>query len=27
VERNPALAADLFRFTPPPGADVLGGLK
>ena len=27
VERNPALAADLFRFTPPAGADVLGGLK
>jgi outer membrane lipoprotein carrier protein len=27
VERNPSLAADLFRFTPPAGADVLGGLK
>ncbi len=24
VERNPALPAELFRFTPPPGADVLG---
>jgi outer membrane lipoprotein carrier protein len=25
LERNPALPADLFRFTPPPGADVAGG--
>jgi outer membrane lipoprotein carrier protein len=24
VERNPSLAGDLFRFTPPPGADVVG---
>jgi outer membrane lipoprotein carrier protein len=24
VERNPALAGDLFRFTPPAGADVIG---
>nr|MBP9800296.1 outer membrane lipoprotein carrier protein LolA [Sterolibacterium sp.] len=23
-ERNPPLAADLFRFTPPKGADVIG---
>jgi outer membrane lipoprotein carrier protein len=23
-ERNPALPADTFRFTPPPGADVVG---
>ena len=23
VERNPKLAADLFKFTPPPGADVI----
>jgi outer membrane lipoprotein carrier protein len=23
-ERNPALPADAFRFTPPPGADVVG---
>ena len=23
-ERNPALAAGLFRFTPPPGSDVIG---
>jgi len=27
VERNPKLAADLFRFTPPKGADVIGDLK
>jgi len=25
VERNPKLGADLFRFTPPPGVDVVGG--
>ena len=25
IERNPRLAAELFRFTPPPGADVVGG--
>ena len=25
LERNPALPADMFRFTPPPGADVAGG--
>jgi outer membrane lipoprotein-sorting protein len=24
MERNPSLAADLFRFTPPKGADVVG---
>ena len=24
VERNPPLPPDLFRFTPPPGADVVG---
>ncbi len=24
LERNPKVAADLFRFTPPPGADVVG---
>jgi outer membrane lipoprotein carrier protein len=24
IERNPVLPADLFRFTPPPGADVVG---
>jgi outer membrane lipoprotein carrier protein len=24
VERNPALDASRFRFTPPPGTDVLG---
>jgi len=24
LERNPKLAADLFRFTPPKGADVVG---
>jgi len=24
IERNPALAGDVFRFTPPPGADVVG---
>ncbi len=24
LERNPTLAAALFRFTPPPGADVIG---
>jgi outer membrane lipoprotein carrier protein len=24
LERNPALAADAFRFTPPAGADVIG---
>ena len=24
IERNPSLAGDLFRFTPPPGADVVG---
>lgn len=23
VERNPRIAADIFRFTPPPGADVI----
>ena len=23
VERNPRLAADVFRFTPPKGADVI----
>jgi len=23
VERNPRIAADVFRFTPPPGADVI----
>ena len=23
-ERNPTLAPDLFRFTPPKGADVVG---
>jgi outer membrane lipoprotein carrier protein len=27
LERNPALAADAFRFTPPPGADVIGDGK
>ncbi len=27
VERNPALAADLFRFVPPKGADVFGEEK
>ena len=27
MERNPALAADAFRFTPPKGADVIGGDK
>lgn len=26
VERNPALDADLFEFTPPEGADVIGAL-
>lgn len=26
VERNPALKARLFRFEPPPGADVIGDL-
>lgn len=26
VERNPALAPDLFRFVPPKGADVIGAL-
>jgi len=25
LERNPKLAAELFRFTPPAGADVVGG--
>lgn len=25
--RNPRLAADLFRFTPPPGVDVVGELR
>jgi outer membrane lipoprotein-sorting protein len=24
VKRNPSLAADLFTFTPPKGADVIG---
>jgi outer membrane lipoprotein carrier protein len=24
LERNPKFAADLFRFTPPAGADVVG---
>jgi outer membrane lipoprotein carrier protein len=24
IERNPALAEDSFRFTPPPGVDVIG---
>ena len=24
VRRNPTLAADVFRFTPPAGADVVG---
>lgn len=24
IERNPAIAADQFRFVPPPGVDVLG---
>jgi outer membrane lipoprotein carrier protein len=24
VERNPSLSGDQFRFTPPPGADVIG---
>jgi outer membrane lipoprotein carrier protein len=24
VERNPKFAPDLFRFTPPKGADVIG---
>jgi outer membrane lipoprotein carrier protein len=24
IERNPKLSADLFHFTPPPGADVVG---
>jgi outer membrane lipoprotein carrier protein len=27
MERNPALAADAFRFTPPKGADVIGADK
>ena len=27
LERNPALAADAFRFTPPAGADVVGDGK
>jgi outer membrane lipoprotein carrier protein len=27
VERNPTLAADTFRFTPPKGADVIGESK
>ena len=27
MERNPALAADTFRFTPPKGADVFGDEK
>jgi len=25
IERNPKLAPELFRFTPPPGADVISG--
>ena len=25
LERNPKLSAELFRFTPPAGADVVGG--
>ncbi len=25
LERNPQLAADTFKFTPPKGADVIGG--
>jgi outer membrane lipoprotein carrier protein len=24
LRRNPSLAADLFRFTPPKGTDVIG---
>lgn len=24
IERNPALSASIFKFTPPPGADVVG---
>ena len=24
MERNPALPAEMFRFVPPPGADVVG---
>ncbi len=27
MERNPGLPADTFRFTPPKGADVIGGEK
>ncbi len=27
IERNPTLAADTFRFTPPKGADVMGEAK
>jgi len=27
IDRNPALAADTFRFTPPKGADVIGESK
>ena len=27
VERNPKLAADRFRFTPPKDADVVGDAK
>jgi len=27
VERNPKLAPDLFRFSPPKGADVIGDVK
>ena len=27
IERNPKLAPDLFNFTPPKGADVIGGQK
>jgi outer membrane lipoprotein carrier protein len=27
MERNPALAADAFRFVPPKGADVIGDVK
>jgi len=25
IERNPSLSSELFRFTPPPGADVIRG--
>ena len=27
MERNPAMPADVFRFTPPKGADVIGDEK